>query len=399
MTSSHILWKLTLKCLILACLSVPATAQQQNRPPPAVTVMTVQPQDVTLTTTLPGRVVASSMAEVRPQVAGIITERMFQEGGRVEAGEVLYTIDPASYRAAVAQAEAAVAQADAQLKAAQKEEVRQQQLASRNVSSTASLDTAVAARDTALAGVQAAQAQRNSAQIELDRTEIKARLSGEIGRSLTSKGALVTASQASPLAVIRNIDTVYVDVTQSAAEIIEWRRRNLGERMSDGMPKVTLTLADGSLYDQTGTLTAAEPDVNEQTGVVVLRMSFDNPDKLLLPGMYVQVEMPTRVVQDVFLIPQEAVSRNRRGQPTAMVVGAENVVEMRQLTVLQDMGTDWVVSDGLNAGEKIVTVGLQKASDGAKVTPEEPDAAPQTNADGANAEGQAPAEPTDTKTE
>ena len=363
--------RLPLLCITLACLAAPAAAQQQSRPPPAVTVQTVQPQDVTLTTTLPGRVVAYATAEVRPQVAGIITGRLFQEGGSVKAGDVLYRIDPASYRAAVALADAAVAQAQAQLNAVQKDEVRQQELASRNIASTAALDAAVAARDTALAGLQAAQAQRNAAQIELDRTEITARLSGEIGRSLTSQGALVTASQASPMAVIRNIDTVYVDVTQSAAEIIEWRRGNLGERIGDSMQSVTLTLADGSIYDQTGTLTAAEPDVNEQTGVVVLRMSFDNPDKLLLPGMYVQVEMPTRTAQGVFLIPQEAISRDRRGKPVAMVVGADNVIEARQLTVLQDRGSDWVVSDGLAAGDRVVTVGLQKAPPGTTVTPED----------------------------
>lgn len=357
--------------LSLACAAVPLAAQQQGRPPPAVTVQTMQPQDVVLTTTLPGRVVASAMAEVRPQVAGIVTDRLFQEGGSVDAGDVLYTIDPASYEAALAQAEASVAQAQAQLNAAQKEEARQQELASRNVSSTAALDTAVAARDSAVAGLQAARAQLNAAQIELDRTSIRARLSGEIGRSLTSQGALVTASQANPLAVIRNIDSVYVDVTQSAAEIIEWRRGNIGERMGDSMSEVSLTLADGSVYDQKGRLTAAEPDVNEQTGVVVLRMSFDNPDKLLLPGMYVQVEMPTRTAEGVFIVPQEAVSRDRRGQPVAMVVGAENVVEARQLNVLQDLAGDWVVSDGLNAGDRVVTVGLQKASPGATVTPEE----------------------------
>lgn len=381
--------RLPLLCFTLACLAFPAAAQQQGRPPPAVTVATVQPQDVTLTTTLPGRVVASAMAEVRPQVAGIVTERLFQEGGSVAAGDVLYKIDPASYEAAVALADASVAQAQAQLNAAQKEEARQQELASRNVASTASLDTAIAAREIARAGLQAAQAQRNAAQIELDRTEITARLSGEIGRSLASQGALVTASQASPMAVIRNIDTVYVDVTQSAAEIIEWRRGNLGERMGDSMQRVSLTLADGSLYDQTGTLTAAEPDVNEQTGVVVLRMSFDNPGKLLLPGMYVQVKMPTRTAKGVFVIPQETVSRNRRGQPVAMVVGPENVVEARQLTVLQDMGSDWVVSEGLNPGDRIVTVGLQKASPGATVTPEE-QAVDEASADPAAAE---PSEP------
>ncbi|KIN71109.1 efflux RND transporter periplasmic adaptor subunit [Sulfitobacter guttiformis] len=391
-----------LVCLALTCSAFPAAAQQQGRPPPAVTVMTLQPQDVTLTTTLPGRVVASATAEVRPQVAGIVTERLFQEGGTVAAGDVLYQIDPASYEAALAQADASVAQAQAQLNAAQKDETRQQELASRNVASTAALDLAIAARDTALAGLQAAQAQRNATQIELDRTKITARLSGEIGRSLTSKGALVTASQATPMAVIRNIETVYVDVTQSAAEIIAWRRGNLGERMGDSTQQVTLTLADGSLYNQTGQLTAAEPDVDEQTGVVVLRMSFDNPDKLLLPGMYVQVEMPTRTVENVFLIPQEAVSRNRRGQPIAMVVGANDVVESRELTVLQDMGSDWAVSEGLVAGDRIVTVGLQKASPGATVTPQD-EAAPEAEAPASTDDQTAPAEtsaqPSETKTE
>lgn len=397
MPMTHPLRRLLLLCFAFVYTTLPAAAQQQGRPPPAVTVMTLQPQDVTLTTTLPGRVVASATAEVRPQVAGIITERLFQEGGSVKAGDVLYRIDSASYEAAVAQADASVAQAQAQLNAAQKDETRQQELASRNVASTAALDIAVAARDTALAGLQAAQAQRNATRIELDRTRITARLSGEIGRSLVSQGALVTASQVSPMAVIRNIDRVYVDVTQSAAEIIAWRRGNVGERMGDTMQQVTLTLADGSLYNQTGTLTAAEPDVNEQTGVVVLRMSFDNPDKLLLPGMYVQVKMPTQTVGNVFLVPQEAVSRNRRGKPTALVVGPDDVVEARELTVLQDMGSDWAVSEGLTAGDRIVTVGLQKASPGATVTAQE-ESAP-VPADGKIIPAQTSAQPSETKTE
>ena len=169
--------------------------------------------------------------------------------------------------------------------------------------------------------------------------------------------------------------------------------------MIDNLQKVSLTLADGSLYDQTGTLTAAEPDVDEQTGVVVLRMSFDNPDKLLLPGMYVQVEMPVRTAKAVFLIPQEAGSRNRRGQPTAMVVGAENVVEARQLTVLQDMGSDWVVSDGLSVGDRVVTVGLQKASPGATVTPQDSSAATQADPETSPPDGAAPAKSSEPKTD
>ncbi len=374
--------------LILAfcAIGVPAVAQQKaggqgnGRPPPAVTVMTMQAQDVQLTTTLPGRVVASAEAEVRPQVAGIITERAFEEGEPVNEGDVLFRIDPAVYEAQVAQANAAVAQAEAQVRATSKEADRLQELSSRNVVSEQSLDSAVAARDSAAASLQAAQAQLQSAQISLDDTVIRARLSGEVGRSLISPGALVTNSQSTPLVIIRNIDPVYVDVTQSAAELLDWRRGNTAKRLGDTPRTVKLTLADGSAYDQTGTLTAAEPDVDQQTGVVVLRMEFANPDKLLLPGMYVRVEMPTGTAKGAFLVPQEAVSRDRRGKPIALVVNADNVVEQRQLTVLQTAESDWIVSDGLADGDRVIVMGLQKASPGATVTPQE-QAAPESDSD------------------
>ena len=357
--------------LIAAGLAAPALAQQGDRPPPAVTVVTVKASDVDLTSTLPGRVVASAEAEVRPQVAGIITERLFDEGGRVEAGDVLYRIDPASYDAAVAQARAAVAQAQAQVKATEREAGRLETLSERNVVSEQALDSAIAARDGAVASLQAAEAQLKSAEIELDRTEIRARLSGEIGRSMVSPGALVTASQQTPLATVRNIDPVYVDVTQSAAELLDFRRGNMGARIGEGAQEVRLTLADGTEFEQTGMLTAAEPLVNPLTGVVVLRMEFANPDKLLLPGMYVQAEMPNGIARGGILVPQEGISRNRRGQPTALVVNADGVVEQRVLTVLQDRGQDWVVSEGLQDGDRVVVTGLQKAVPGATVAPKE----------------------------
>ncbi|WP_348520777.1 efflux RND transporter periplasmic adaptor subunit [Algicella marina] len=350
---------------------MPVDAQQQGQPPAAVTVVTVQPQNVTLTSTLPGRVVSSAEAEVRPQVAGIITERLFTEGGYVEAGDVLFTIDPASYEASVAQARATVAIAQASFDAAAKEARRQEELLSRSVSSDQSYDAAMAERDGAEASLQLAEAQLKSAELELDRTQIRARLSGEIGRALTSRGALVTASQAEPLAVIRNIDPVYVDVTQSAAELLAWKRGNTANRLSKADLEVELTLADGSIFDQTGTLTAAEPDVDEQTGVVVLRMEFANPDKLLLPGMYVQVEMPTGIATDAFLVPQEAISRDRRGLPTAMVVNGDNVVEARTLEVARDYGANWIVTEGLESGDRIIVEGVQKTAPGATVAPEE----------------------------
>ncbi|WP_372833246.1 efflux RND transporter periplasmic adaptor subunit, partial [Puniceibacterium confluentis] len=315
-----------LALVLAAALPGAAAAQGSERPPTPVTVVTLQPENVTLTSTLPGRVVASAAAEVRPQVAGIITERLFTEGGRVEVGDVLFTIDPATYEANLAQAKAQVSLAQAQLNAAEKELTRFEELRQRNVASDQAYDSALATREANAASLQVALAQLQGAQIELDRTRIRARLSGEIGRSLTSQGALVTASQAAPLAVIRNIDTVYVDVTQSAAEVLQWRRGAGAEGLGEIDRAVSLTLADGSVFDQTGSLTAAESDVDEQTGVVVLRMSFDNPDKLLLPGMYVQVEMPTRPIVGAFRVPQQGLSRDRRGQPIAMIVTGDNTV-------------------------------------------------------------------------
>ncbi|WP_394155115.1 efflux RND transporter periplasmic adaptor subunit [Loktanella salsilacus] len=362
--------------LVLVGMSPPLAAQD-GRPPAAVTVLTLQAEQVTLTTTLPGRVAASAMAEVRPQVAGIITERLFTEGAPVAEGDALYRIDPASYDAALAQADAAVAQAQAQLDAARKAAARADELQSRNVASTATKDDADAARASAEANLQAAEAQRTVAQIERDRTTIRARLSGEIGLSDTSAGALVTASQAAPLAVIRNIDPVYVNVTQSAADLLVWRRDQEAGQIDSFDPTVTLTLADGSAFDQTGSLTAAEPNVDEQTGVVLLRMEFANPDKLLLPGMYVQVEVPTSTLDDVFLVPQQAVSRDQKGQATVMTVDAENVVQAKVINVVTDQGANWVVDDGLVAGDRIIMAGLQKVAPGATVTPTEQGAASQ----------------------
>jgi membrane fusion protein (multidrug efflux system) len=354
-----------------------AGAQQGQPAPTPVTVVTLEPRDVTLTSLLPGRVAASAEAEVRPQVNGIITERLFEEGADVAEGDPLYQIDSATYEAAVRQARAGVAQAEAQLRAAEREARRLVALQSRNVASEQALDEAVSARDSAEAGLELAQAQLNSAEIELSRTTIRARLSGRIGLSLTSQGALVTASQSQPLAVIRNIDPVYVDVTQSAADLLRWRRGETERDLAGADATVRLKLADGSDYSETGELKAAEPNVNPQTGVVTLRMQFDNPDLLLLPGMYVQVEMPLEVVEDVYLVPQEGVVRDRRGRPMAWVVNGEGVIEERALSVIQDRGNDWVVDEGLNPGDRIVVAGFQKTAPGATVAPEERAAAPQ----------------------
>ncbi len=342
----------------------------QDQPPQAVSVLVVKPQDVTLTTTLPGRVSASAEAEVRPQVNGIIIGQTFQEGAEVTAGQILYNIDASSYQATVNQAEASVAQAEAQFDAAQKDADRIKALSARDVASQQSLDQANAAQNVAAAAVQIARAQLDADRIELDRTAIRARLTGEIGLSMTSVGALVTAGQTAPLATIRSIDPVYVDVTQSAADLLRWRRGKALSDLGDTSRQVSLILADGSAYDELGELTAAEPHVDEQTGVVLLRMEFANPQKILLPGMYVQIEMPINTVRNAFLVPQQAVSRDRRGLPTALVVNPKGEVELRELTVIQDAGSNWVVSDGLADGDQVIVAGLQKVRPGSQVTPE-----------------------------
>jgi membrane fusion protein (multidrug efflux system) len=348
-----------------------AALAQQQRPPQPVTVVTLSAQDVTLTSMLPGRVVASSLAEVRPQVSGILRERLFEEGADVTAGDPLYRIDPSTYQAQVAAAKAAVAQARANLVSAEKEAVRITTLVERQIVSQQDLDTAIAARDSAAAAVQVAEAQLQSTNIELDRTTVRAPLSGVVGRSLTTQGALVTAGQATPLAVIRDLDPVYVDVTQSAAELIRWRRGHTEADLAGADQTVVLNLADGARYEHTGTLTAAEPNVDEQTGVIVLRLKFANPERLLLPGMYVEVEFPLGLVRDVLLVPQDAVRRDRRGRPTALVVTKDNVVEERLLTVLRDRGANWIVSDGVVGGDRVIVEGVQKISVGATVAPEE----------------------------
>ncbi|EDQ34392.1 RND family efflux transporter, MFP subunit [Hoeflea phototrophica DFL-43] len=356
--------------LVVAIASV-ASAQQQERPPTPVTVVTVKAQTVTVTSTLPGRVVASGVAEVRPQVNGIIVERRFEEGSAVKEGDVLYRIDPATYNAQVVTAEAAINQAQVSLDSANRDLKRMERLRESNFASEQSLDNAITARDTANAALQVAKAQLLAANIDLERTTIRAQISGAIGLSLTTQGALVISGQTNPLAVIRKLDPVYVDVAQSAADLIRWKRKGPKAAGANVDTKVELKLADRTVYDHTGELTAAEPHVDENTGVVTLRLQFPNPDEMLLPGMYVQVEMPQGVIENAVLVPQEGVSRDRRGNPIAMVVGANNLVEQRALTIISDRGSDWIVTDGIKAGDQVIVEGLQKIGVGAPVVPQE----------------------------
>lgn len=355
----------------LAAPAAPALAQMGGGGPTPVTVVTVHESDVTLTSLLPGRVVASAVAEVRPQVGGLIEERMFVEGGDVKAGDPLYRIDDDIYRAKLAAAEAAVAQAQANVTVTELDAERNQQLIRRNAVSQQSLDNALAARDSAKAALAIAEAELLAARIDLDRATIVAPLSGVIGLSQTTQGALVSAGQAEALSVIRTLDPVYVDVTQSAADLLRWRRGLAAQGLKGSDLTVRLVLADGSDYDHTGEITAAEPHVNEQTGVVLLRLNFPNPERLLLPGMYVQVEAPLGVAEGAILTPQEGVMRNSRGEPFAYVATPENVIEQRMLTIAAARGADWIVTGGLKEGDRVVVEGVQKTGPGAPVVPEE----------------------------
>lgn len=378
-----------------------AIAQQpggEAPPPPAVTVVVLKSEDVTLTSSLPGRVIASAEADLRPQVNGIIIERSFEEGSKVSQGDPLFRIDDRTYQAAVAQAEASLAQAVAQADDAEREAERVAALRNRSVASQQTEDSAIAARDAAKAAVKAAEAAVDAAKIDLDRTTIRAPLDGVIGLALASQGALVTASQADPLAIIRRIDPVQVDVTQSAAEIVRWQRQGAKAALpADADASVTLQLADGTEYDQKGSLMGAEPHVDETTGVVTLRMEFANPDNLLLPGMYVLASIPQAQLDDVILAPQEGVTRDRRGRPIAYVVNDQNVVEERMLEIVQDHGNTWVVREGLSDGDRLIVEGLQRIAPGAPVTPEErqagapADAAAPADAGAAPADGAEPA--------
>lgn len=361
-------------CIAAILGAAPAAFAQQppEMPPVTVSVVTLEASDVLLTTPLPGRVTASATAEVRPQVNGLITERLFEEGRPVKEGDPLYRIDPATYEAQKAAAEASVAQAQAQLASAEREVARQETLLQRSVSSQTTYDDAIAARDVAAAAVKVAQANLLSAEIDLERTTIRAPISGVAGLSQATEGALVTAGQPTALTVIRNLDPVNVDVTQSSTELLRWQRsaQAVGEDARESAV-LTLRLADDTVYDHTGHLAAAEPFVNQQTGVVLLRLSFANPDRFLLPGMYVQVEVPQTKVENAILAPQEGVTRDRRGRPLAMVVTPENVVESRQLTVERDHGAHWVVTSGLKPGDRIIVAGLQKIAPGQTVNVEE----------------------------
>ncbi|ERH49811.1 hemolysin D [Ectopseudomonas chengduensis] len=328
----------------------------QTQQTPQVGVITLEAKPFTLTSEVPGRTSAYRIAEVRPQVNGIIQKRLFTEGSEVKAGQQLYQIDPATYEAA--------------FKSAQATQLSTKSLADRYKLLVADKAVSQQAYDEARAAGLQADAALEQARIDLRYTKVMAPISGRIGRSAVTEGALVSNGQANAMATIQQLDPIYVDVTQSSKELLRLRR-DLAEgrlqKASDSAAKVALKLEDGSRYAHEGTLEFSEVAVDESTGSVTLRAVFPNPDHLLLPGMFVHAELLSGVKQNAILAPQQGVTRNQRGEPTAMVVGADNKVELRVLKADRTAGSAWLVEEGLNAGDRLITEGLQFVQPGAEV--------------------------------
>ncbi|HEY3697165.1 efflux RND transporter periplasmic adaptor subunit [Phenylobacterium sp.] len=338
--------------------------------PPEVGVIAVQPQPVPLTAELSGRTSAFLVSEVRPQVSGVIKARLFTEGSNVRAGQPLYQIDPATYQASLASARAGLAQAQAAYATAKLKADRYRDLVKMNAVSKQDNDDAQAAAQQAAANVQAQRAAVQQAQINLGYTHVLAPISGRVGKSSVTPGALVTASQAAPLATVQNLERIYVDVTQSTADLLRLKHDlAAGKVATPGTAQVTLVLEDGSVYPTPGSLAFSDVTVDPGTGSVGLRAVFPNRDGLLLPGMYVRARLAKGMVPNGMLVPQVAVARDPAGNATALVVGAGNKAELRQLQTAQTVGDKWLVTGGLKPGERVIVDGLQHLQPGAPVKP------------------------------
>ncbi len=344
-------------------------SSQQSRPPASVNVMTLAPQSITLTSSLPARTVAYRKADVRPQVSGIIEKRLFEEGSQIKAGQRLYQIDPAIYEAELANARAELSRAEAALKTAKARENRYQNLLEDNAISRQEYDDALATFQQAEAEIEVRRAMVKTAQTNLDYTHVNAPISGRIGKSNVTEGALVTAQQEAVLATIHQLDPIYIDISQPSRALLDLRKKVIDREINQlSAPTVTLSLEDGSRYPHQGQLQFAEVDVDPSTGDVVLRAIMPNPDQLLLPGMFVRAEITEGEIDAAILAPQKAISFNREGNASAYVVNSNNEVEPRELSVGRAIDGHWLVKSGLNAGDQLIVAGLQKIAPGAKVS-------------------------------
>jgi membrane fusion protein (multidrug efflux system) len=359
--------------LLLAAYFLFAGAGATQPPPPGPTpvgVLVVTEQPVTLSTELPGRTAPYETSEVRPQVDGIILARLFTEGDYVEAGQPLYRIDPVTYEARVANARAALAKARASTIGAEGQARRYAELVKRSFVSRQLYDDALSAVGAARADVSAQAAALRSAEIDLGRTTIRAPISGRIGRSVSTAGALVTAAQQDALTTIQRLDPIFVDIQQSSADVLRLREQVLAGQVAKDAAPVRLQLETGSMYPTVGTLRFADVTVDPATGSQTIRAVFSNPQRLLLPGMFVRAELGQGIQVRGILVPQRAVSRDERGRPTVLVVGAKGMAEPRILQADRTVGTNWLVTSGLKPGDKVIVDAGPLVRPGAPVKPQ-----------------------------
>ena len=356
----------------IALLMLLAACSQEKAPqkgPVEVGVVTLSAQNVTVASELPGRTVSTSMSEVRPQVSGIIQKRLFTEGSMVRAGQPLYQIDQRLYRASRDEALATLASAQATAAAAQAKAQRYRSLGDTEAVSAQDRDDVIATARQAQAAVQQARASLQTSNVNLEFTLVRAPISGRIGRTLFTPGALVTASQTDPLTTIQQLDPIYVDVTQSSAQLLALRRSLASGKTLPASATIRLKLEDGSDYPLEGRIECAEPIVDPDSGTVTLRARFPNPDGLLLPGMFVRVVAPQSVVPNAILAPQQGIARDPKGNATALVVTRANKVEQRTVTAAQAIGDKWLITAGLKAGDRLIVEGTDKVQPDATVKP------------------------------
>lgn len=359
---------IAISVMLSGCDKKKPAGQAPPAGPPEVGVITIKSQPAVLTTELPGRTAPLLIAEVRPQVGGIIQKRLFVEGSEVKAGQVLYQIDPAAYQAAFASAKAAQARAEASLTAIRLKAGRYQDLVKISAVSQQDNDDAQASLQQAEADLASAKAAVETARINLAYTKITASITGRIGRSTVTDGALVTASQSSPLATIQQLDSMYVDMTQSTSDMLKLRQSlTKGTLKKSGSAQVRLLMEDGTPYPLSGTLKFSEVTVDQSTASVTMRAVFPNPKQLLLPGMFVRAILEEGVSDQSILVPQRGVTRNAKGDAVVMLVGAEEKAEPRPIKVVRTVGDSWLVSEGLKAGDRVILEGLQKARPGTPV--------------------------------
>ena len=350
---------------LVGCSKDPKDAQQagaaQQMPPTEVGVLVAQPQSVEQSVELSGRTTAFEISEVRPQTSGVVLKRLFTEGSYVREGQALYEIDSRTNRASLDSSRAALTRQQAQLNVLRVKEGRYRQLVGSNAISKQEYDDIVAQVKLAEADVAATQAEVRNAEINLGYSTVRAPISGQTNRSTVTAGALVTANQAEPLVTIQRLDPIYVDINQSSAELLRLRQQlSQGSLNSSNNTKVKLKLEDGSYYPVEGRLAFSEASVNPETGTVTLRAVFPNSNHLLLPGMFATAQIVQGVIPNAILIPQAAISRTPTGQAMAMIVNAKGIVEQRPVTTVGTQGSNWIVTEGLQTGDKVIVDGVAK---------------------------------------